>query len=335
MKKLFAIFMLCMSFIMVNAQNLESSSLRDNWFVGANVGAIAPVDHSFDFANHSGLKAYRSEVGVEVGRWITPVIGLGATGEFQINTTGSKTAFDAGTYLGDLHVNLSNLFAGYKGAPRTWEFEAIPSIGVIHYYGDVTGPHRFYAMGRAALSANYNFGKHKEWTAYVRPGIQYADRFRHYNGQFDVRIGVTYKFKNKNKTHSFTYSPYTVTQADYDAALAKATKEPQVVTNVVEKTINVPTLIGDTRIVTFGFNSSELSPNAKQILDAIPTNVKVALDAYASPEGTEKYNMNLSAQRAEVVKTYLMRRGINVVNVDCHGAENDYSNRIVIVKVSL
>ena len=51
-----------------------------------------------------------------------------------INTTQSKTAFDASdvSLLGK--VNLMNLFAGYKGVPRLFEVEAVAGAGWLHYY---------------------------------------------------------------------------------------------------------------------------------------------------------------------------------------------------------
>ncbi len=57
---------------------------------------------------------------------------------WDMNTTQSKTAFDASdvSLLGK--VNLMNLFAGYRGTPRLFEIEAVTGISWLHYY--MNGP---------------------------------------------------------------------------------------------------------------------------------------------------------------------------------------------------
>jgi len=68
--------------------------------------------------------------------------------------------------------------------------------------------------------------------------------------------------------------------------------------------------------VYFLFDSAELTPSAKKILNA---NVKVLkenpkarmiLMGYASPEGSSEYNLKLSGRRALAVKNYMIKNGI-------------------------
>jgi len=68
--------------------------------------------------------------------------------------------------------------------------------------------------------------------------------------------------------------------------------------------------------VYFLFDSAELTPSAKKILNA---NVKVlkanpkakmVLMGYASPEGSSDYNTKLSGRRALAVKNYMIKNGI-------------------------
>lgn len=307
-----------------NAQvTTKNASFGDNWFVGANVGAVAPLKHSFGLAEDRWDSEWRSEYGIEVGKWITPVVGLGATYEAQVNTTGSKTVFDMATGLADVHFNLSNLFAGYNGTPRNWEFELIPSVGFVQYFGNVTYKpgHRYFAMSRIALSADYNFGKAKEWTAYVRPGIQYVDRIRDTHGQFDVRVGVTYKFKGtKSKAHNFVACPYAVTQADYDAKVSELnttieslkvalSQKPAVIEVVKDNTIVKG--VNNSYTVSFEQGKSNVGDLSVVASALNATNGLITIIGGTSPEGSEEYNSNLGLARANAVKDALVKAGVD------------------------
>lgn len=334
MKKFLFILIAAMFVGVANAQiTTKGASFGDNWFVGINAGAVAPLNHSFDWAHH-GLQAYRMEYGVEAGKWITPVVGLGATYTAQVNTTGSKTAFDMGTALADVHFNLTNLFAGYRGEPRTWEFELIPSVGFAHYFGDVTYEpgYNFFAMSRVALSADYNFGKAKEWTVYIRPGVQYVDRIRDTNGQFDVRVGVTYKFKGtKSKSHNFVACPYTITQHDYNVkvdelnatieSLKKALSQKSAVVETV-KNIEFTKSIDNSYTILFERGKSNVG-DITSIAEAInATTGTITIVGGTSPEGTESFNRNLAIARANAVKNALINAGIDASRITI---STDYS----------
>jgi OOP family OmpA-OmpF porin len=68
--------------------------------------------------------------------------------------------------------------------------------------------------------------------------------------------------------------------------------------------------------IQFEFNSSVLKTTAYSTLDKLSSDLKanssaiVQLDGHASAEGTEEYNMSLSRDRANSVKTYLVNSGI-------------------------
>ena len=63
--------------------------------------------------------------GVGVSKQLTPIFGLGFQGMGYINTTSSKTAFDASDVSVLGKVNLMNLFASYTGEPRLFEVESL------------------------------------------------------------------------------------------------------------------------------------------------------------------------------------------------------------------
>ncbi len=69
--------------------------------------------------------------------------------------------------------------------------------------------------------------------------------------------------------------------------------------------------------VLFATGKAELTPESKEVLDkqiawlrANPTK-KIIIQGYADPRGTEAYNMKLGQKRADTVKNYLVRSGIN------------------------
>jgi len=76
--------------------------------------------------------------------------------------------------------------------------------------------------------------------------------------------------------------------------------------------------------IQFEFNSSVLKTESYPILDALSSrlrenNSKVTLKGYASSEGTAAYNMKLSKDRSNSVKTYLVNSGVNASQVAARG----------------
>jgi OOP family OmpA-OmpF porin len=69
-------------------------------------------------------------------------------------------------------------------------------------------------------------------------------------------------------------------------------------------------------VIQFEFDSSVLRTDAFPILDRISSDLRgnssarVQLDGHASSEGTDEYNMTLSRDRANSVKTYLVNSGV-------------------------
>lgn len=71
------------------------------------------------------------------------------------------------------------------------------------------------------------------------------------------------------------------------------------------------------RGVNFKFDSAELTPESKQILDSVAktlrANPQQALEVggHASAEGTGSYNNELSTRRARAVRNYLVEQGVD------------------------
>ncbi len=77
-----------------------------------------------------------------------------------------------------------------------------------------------------------------------------------------------------------------------------------------------PMGVGNAMAIQFEFNSSVLRTSAYPILDKLSADLRsnssarVQLDGHASAEGTDEYNMVLSRDRANSVKTYLVNSGV-------------------------
>ena len=193
-------------FTVGNAQSVvEGTKLTDNWSVGVNAGGVTPLTHSAFF------KGMRPTFGVGVSKQLTPIFGLGFQGMGYINTTSSKTAFDASDVSVLGKVNLMNLFASYTGEPRLFEVEAVAGMGWLHYYVNGDGDQNSWST-RLGLNFNFNLGESKAWTLGIKPAIVYdmqgtypetKSRFNANNAGFELTAGLTYHFKTSNGTHHF------------------------------------------------------------------------------------------------------------------------------------
>ncbi|HEY0896851.1 MAG TPA: OmpA family protein [Sphingobacteriaceae bacterium] len=77
------------------------------------------------------------------------------------------------------------------------------------------------------------------------------------------------------------------------------------------------TMMGAYENIQFEFDSSVLRTSAYPTLDKVSSDLRsnssatLTLEGHASAEGTEEYNMNLSRDRANSVKTYLVNSGVD------------------------
>jgi outer membrane protein OmpA-like peptidoglycan-associated protein len=77
--------------------------------------------------------------------------------------------------------------------------------------------------------------------------------------------------------------------------------------------------------VTFGFNDTELTPEAKAALDQVASKVQampravVELIGFTDPTGSKDYNVALSLKRAEAVQRYLVRQKVGLRSIHVVG----------------
>jgi hypothetical protein len=135
-------------------------------------------------------------------------------------------------------INLSNLFGGYKGEPRTFEVSALYGFGWGKGFGKYNrwdqGESGFYGSdlaegnatswgfeaaelfgndganelnSKAALNFALNLGAAKAVQIFVEPSITYSGlkdfKYNINRSTVQLNAGVVYKFKNSNGTHNF------------------------------------------------------------------------------------------------------------------------------------
>lgn len=120
MKKFFLSAMMLGAMATANAQEVKGISYGkfwDNWQVGVNGGAyMRNTDHGF-------FSSARPNFGLEIGKQISPAfrLSLDGTAYMNDNVDGVRNPlvieYTNVALLGTF--NLSNIFGGYKGTPRT------------------------------------------------------------------------------------------------------------------------------------------------------------------------------------------------------------------------
>ena len=281
-------------------------------------------------------------------------------GAMNVHKNGSVNTFVKATNVGlNGVINVSNLLFGYQGAPRVFEIKTNTGIGWLHYFGDVTtnvvggyvpAGKQNVLTAKTAIDLAFNLGRTKAHTLTVSPGVYWGlneagnIKFNKNYAQFGVMVGYTYHFKTSNSTHYFkTYDVGAMTDeiGRLNEELAKKSKEVEVIKYVDRVVINnnapntnavAATGFSVNETVFFAFNSAELDSRAKETLDKLCQNGIYVIDAYASSEGSTKYNKELSQRRADAVKAYLEDRGARVESAVGHGVQfGNTTGRIAVV----
>lgn len=333
---------LAVTTLSVNAQKAyEGTRFFDNWYVGVKGGVTTPTAHSAFWRN------MRAETGIELGKQITPVLGVSFEGLTGINTSMSKTAFDD-LNLGLLgKINLNNLFCGYNGQPRLFEVEGIAGFGWGHdFMNSGYGSDLSYMVSRFGASFNFNLGEKKAWAVNVRPAIVYrmdGDRAQVLNvnkSKIEILAGVTYRFASSNGKHYMTiqkaYNQAEVNSLNEsinalraenarkeEALNAKEVENARLakeLTDLKNAPKEVQTIVQNTHskslesVVTFRQGKTAISadqvPNVERIATYMKNNPNstVSIKGYASPEGSAEVNARVAQQRADAVKNMLISK---------------------------
>lgn len=330
--------------VSVSAQTVTESKTFDNFYLGINAGvATKTTGHASwakDLTPNFGIRLGRNftpvfGLAVESNAYFKTTNGF-TTGTFvnALNTS----------LLGT--VNLSNWFGGYKGTPRNFEVIALYGMGWGHRFGNPTSLWKQDNLtSKVGLDFAFNLGKQKAWQFYIEPSINYALNGNGYEGvQYNINrsavqlnAGLIYKFKTSNGTHNFTIatgrdqseidalnaqinslrndlngkdselSAKDKQIADLQNALDECNKKEPVYVKPETATNLQPTVLfrqGKATIDPAQYAPIELIANyMKNHKDA-----KVEIKGYASPEGSKEINEKLSKDRAEAVKTALVKK---------------------------
>ena len=344
MKKIFLSVMFAGVAVAANAQSVKGISYGkffDNWQVGVNVGGYTPT------TGYPFFKSTRFNFGVEVGKQISPSFRLGLDGTAYIN----DNARGGHNPLAIEHVNvamlgnfnLSNIFGGYKGAPRKFEVEAVAGPGWFHSFNP--GENNDYSAMSVKFGANFllNLGSSKAWAIKLSPSIlylvdepvaQHANSLNSLNSYTQASLGLVYRFKGSNGAHHFTaYEAAAPVVLDNSGALRGELSEKdrelrdarnrisQLEKELAEARNRKPqkeTVVETKRtlesVVTFrqGRSNIEVSqlPNVERIATYLRKypNSRVVIKGFASPEGSAEVNARVANARAVAVKNILMKQ---------------------------
>ena len=355
MKRIFySMLVLLSTFVMsANAQTaLEEQKFFDNVFVSVGGGVSTPLDF------YSVLPLNPS-VTISVGKWFTPVWGAEVEGTAWFGSHDAQGTWNRwdlvgthnivrGSYVGvNGLVNFNNLFCGYNGNRRLFEVNGVAGLGWAHFNRPNINDEHSNALGaKTGLDLAFNLGKQRAHAVSLRPAVLWNLSnpgcsggnlaFNKLGAQLQLAVAYTYHFKTSNGTHAFKKYDVGAMQDEIDALKAELAKKPTEVTKevVVEKTVVKEVAAANNWVVYFAQNSDELTADAKAELDKIGQNAVVDIVATASPEGTEKYNLELSQRRAANVKAYLEGRGLKVANAEGKGVVGPTSNRVAIVTMA-
>lgn len=338
------ILILCMfgvSALTVSGQTLlKGTKFTDNWSVGIKGGVTTPLTHSAFWKNS------RPAVGVELSKRITPVLSLGTSAMGYINTSSSRTAFDASNIELLSKFNIMNLFGGYPGTPRTFEMEAVAGIGWLHSYVNGTGDTNSWGT-RLGMDFNFNIGKEKAWAISLKPSLVYdmegdfnrhKSRFNINNAHVELLAGITYYLKGSSGRHHFTYAKeYDQLEVDrlntdinnLRSQLSNSRKQTEDASNradMLQKQLSecqnkkpiIETIVEKAKtlesIVTFRQGSSKIDasqlPNVERIASYMNRHPesRVVIKGYSSPEGSIEVNERIARARAESVKSVLTKK---------------------------
>ena len=209
--------------VSANAQEtLSSSKFFDNWQVGVKGGGFSWT------TREAFIKNTRATFGAEIGKQISPAFRLGVEGMAYVRPVDFDNATEFGNFVDMSNVslvgtvNLSNLFAGYKGTPRFFEVEGFAGLGWAHIYpqgADNRKAPKVLNSMTSQFGSNllFNLGQSKAWGIKISPALIYfvdgvenraesnsQNELNLKNSWTQVTAGVVYRFKGSNGAHHFT-----------------------------------------------------------------------------------------------------------------------------------
>lgn len=372
MKKTILLSVLALGALTINAQTVvvKGGGFWDNWSMGVQGGATMKM------SGEGFFKSARPAFGLTLGKQWTPILGMDIQGMGYVNTTNSSTMIDASDVSLIGRMNLMNLFAGYNGMPRPFEVETVTGLGWLHHYMTGSGDTDDLSA-RVGLNFNFNLGEDAAWTLGIKPAVlfnltgEYPSKklaFNRNKANMEILLGLTYHFADGDGNRHFT-----LVNAIDPLALAAMNEEINDLREVIvakdvelvglaDELMVVQEQLNEARnkemeatgqtikilesVVAFPFNQSNVQtsqmPSLEHAANYLKDNpdAKITVNGYASPEGTEEYNLQLSQRRADAVKNILVDKyGIAAdrINAIGHGVGDVFSvpawNRVGICTI--
>lgn len=372
MKKMILLSVFALGALTINAQTavVESGGFWDNWSIGIQGGGTMKMSGTGFF------KSARPAFGLTIGKQWTPILGIDVQGMGYVNTTNSSTMVDASDVSLIGRMNLMNLFAGYEGMPRPFEIETVTGLGWLHHYMNGVGDTDDLSA-RVGLNFNFNLGEDAAWTIGLKPAVVFnltgdypskkmALNRKHAN--MEILLGLTYHFADGDGNRHFamvnTVDPMAFAAMNVeinDLREVLAAKDIELV-GLADELLVVQNQLNEARnkqveasgktihilesVVAFPFNQSDVQSSQMASLEHVANYLKknpdanITVNGYASPEGTEEYNLQLSQRRADAVKNLLVNKyGIEAdrINAIGHGVGDIFSepawNRVGICTI--
>ena len=372
MRKTILLSVFALGVLTINAQTVvvKGGGFWDNWSMGVQGGATMKM------SGEGFFKSARPAFGLTLGKQWTPILGMDIQGMGYVNTTNSSTMIDASDVSLIGRMNLMNLFAGYNGMPRPFEVETVTGLGWLHHYMTGSGDTDDLSA-RIGLNFNFNLGEDAAWTLGIKPAVlfnltgEYPSKklaFNRNKANMEILLGLTYHFADEDGNRHFA-----LVNAIDPLALAAMNEEINDLREVIvakdvelvglaDELMVVQEQLNEARnkemeatgqtikilesVVAFPFNQSDVQtsqmPSLEHVANYLKDNpdAKITVNGYASPEGTEEYNLQLSQRRADAVKNILVDKyGIAAdrINAIGHGVGDVFSvpawNRVGICTI--
>ena len=296
MKKVLLLITVLMMTVSMSAQNLTASKTTDNFYIGINGGVATKT------TGHAWLKGLNPNAGLRIGRWFTPVFGFAIDGNAYFSNKpycSTKTAvrFLNTSLLGT--INFSNWFGGYKGEPYAFEIVGIAGLGWGHLFGHSPEISLDFFNPNGYLIASPSLKQ-----------ISGRD-----NLTSKVGLDLVFNLGEKKAWQFFV--------------------EPAMIWGLNDSGVNTvrEIRVEDLVFVTFAQGKSELTFDAKTVLNNVKVGRHVQIVGTASPEGNPELNQRLSQARADAVAAYLKERGVIVDEATGKGVQGTTSNRLAVVYV--
>lgn len=214
----------------VDRSILVTPHFADNWSLSLAGGVYHPM--FFDLKYLVDCSGWAGSL--ELRKQLTPVIGLGLEADGYYRMT-RKERRDPRTVIGPMfHINLMNLFGGYKGKPRIFEIDVdlMPAWGHL-YRGSQYDlfPDENYFATKYGLDFNFNLGRSGAWTLSLKPAIvcditsraptpgtvtSPYDSYVLEHSDIQLFVGFAYRFRNHGGTRNFRFGTPAVERGEIE-----------------------------------------------------------------------------------------------------------------------